>query len=580
MSMSAGLRAQVTTFAASILAAAGLVAAPGEAHAGVYPMYACDVPGVNLPAPTRGAWNYYDTSGEVQHHDTCLTRTRGGSYAFQINYPSGRLRQATGVGLELRMPSSGPQSAITIERVVDWTDTQLSPLGSGEAPAWGLNVSAGATAVPGGTSSGFDGTGTSGAGHDSGPLAIGTTTHRIGVYCSHMGGGYNDCSLPSPFLRIRGIRATLREDVQPSIVIDGGSLTAGGALTGSKAVNYTAEDDESGIQRVELLLDGAVVASDIDARNLSLPVAQQTGDCTYSGLRACPASSSGTLALNTGNVPDGAYDLEVRAIDAAGNTRATSHPQTVLIDNVPDTVVAPAVPTKDAVGSATRTPAKPAAPTATDNGIGASASAVVRATFAASRRGVVTSRYGKKVLITGQLKGPDGKPIAGAKLEVLHQDKVVGASMVRAGEVVTDAEGTFRHVTTADRSRTIRFGYRARLGDTQFAHTTDIGLAVIAQVGLSTNRRTLHNGQAVRFRGSIPGAPADSRKVVELQVRKGKGWMTFRSTRLRGGRFSESYKFMRTYGTAKYTFRARVRAESGFPFTTGHSKQVHVTVRG
>ena len=84
----------------------------------------------------------------------------------------------------------------------------------------------------------------------------------------------------------------------------------------------------------------------------------------------------------------------------------------------------------------------------------------------------------------------------------------------------------------------------------------------------------------MKFRGSVAGAPQGSRKVVELQVRKGKSWMTFRSTRLRSGRFSESYKFTRTVGKAKYVFRARVRAEAGFPFNTGESKQVRVTVRG
>jgi hypothetical protein len=151
---------------------------------------------------------------------------------------------------------------------------------------------------------------------------------------------------------------------------------------------------------------------------------------------------------------------------------------------------------------------------------------------------------------------------------------------VPAGEVTTDEEGTFRHVTTAERSRTIRFGYRARLGDTDFADTTDMSLAVIARVGLATDRKRLRNGQTVRFRGSVAGAPSDSRKVVELQVRKGKGWMTFRSTRLRNGRFSETYRFTRTVRTTKYVFRARVRAESGFPFTTGHSRQVGLIVRG
>jgi hypothetical protein len=579
VTMLLGLRAQASILAASFLAAAGLVAGPGEARAGTYPMYACDVPGVNLPAPTKAAWTPYNTSVHVGYYDSCVSQSgRGGSFAFVINYPTGVLQQNTGAGLELGIPATGPQSAISIDRVVDWSETQLAPYAAGQAPASGLNLGPIGVA-PGGSSSGFDGVGTSGGGHDSGALSPGTSTRRLGVYCTYMGGGYTDCTMPNPILRIRGIRTTLRESVQPTASIDGGSLTLAGARTGTKTVNYTATDAESGVERVDVLLDGIVVATKSDARDLTRPVAQQTGDCQYVDLRACPATTSGALPVNTTSIPDGAYSLEVRTTDAAGNTRIAAWGQPVVIDNVPDTVVLPPVPTQNAVGSATRVTA-PAATPSPDNGIGASANATVHATFSATGRGVVTSKYGKQVLITGQLKRADGKPIAGAKLHVLHQDKTVGAAMVPVAEVTTDAQGTFRHVTTADRSRTIRFGYRARHADAEFAHTTDIALAVIARVGLSTDRSLLRNGQAVRFSGTIAGAPSGSRKVVELQVRKGKGWMTFRSTRLRGGRFSESYRFTRTYGRATYVFRARVRAESGFPFTTGHSKQVRVMVRG
>jgi hypothetical protein len=577
--MSPGLRAQASMLAASILAAVGLAGA-SDASAGSYPMYACDVPGVNLPSPTKGAWSFYDSSGQVQHHDSCVTTVgRGGHYSFQINYPTGRLQQNTGVGLELQIPSTGPRSAISIERVVDWSDTQLSPLGVGEAPAYGLNLGTSVSMPPGGSSSGFDGVGTTGSGHDSGPLATGMTNHRLGARCAYMGGGYADCQLPTPFLRIRGIRTTLHENAAPSAAIDGGTVTLSGSRAGSHTVSYSAADDESGVERDDALLDGIIVATASDARDLTRPVAQQTGDCRYSGLSACPTTTSGTLSFNTANVPDGAYALTLRATDAAGNTRTTTFARPVVIDNVPDTVALAPLPSTGAVGSATRvtTPATGSAP---DNGEGASANATVRATFAGTRRGVATSRFGKQVLIVGQLKRPDGKPIAGATLHVLHQDKTVGASMTIVAEVTTDAQGTFRHVTTAERSRTIRIGYRARHADGAFAHSTDVGLSVIAPVRLSTDRRTLRNGQAVRFRGSIPGAPRGSRKVVELQVRKGRNWMTFRSTRLRQGRFSESYRFTRTYGTTRYVFRARVRAESGFPFTTGYSKNVGVTVRG
>jgi hypothetical protein len=580
--MPVGLRVQASILAASILAAAGLAATPGTAHAGTYPMYACDVPGVNLQSPTRGAWMSYSNAPHVIQTDTCVSQQgRGGSFSFRLNYPVGVLQQSGEVGLELRMPSSGPQSAISIARVVDWTETQLSPSAGSEAPAWGVNLGAAMETAPGSSSAGFDGVGTSGAGHDSGAIAAGTTVRRLGVFCALMGAAHGDCRLPTPFLRVRGIRTTLREDVQPAVTIDGGSVTHGGPRGGMESISFTAADDESGVERVDVLLDGAVVASASDARDLTRPIAQQTGDCTYTGLLACPAMTSETLSFNSASVPDGAYALEVRAVDAAGNVRSAMAAQPVVIDNVPDTVVSAPVPTQDAVGNATRVTAPaPAGNSNPDNGTGASANASVRATFTASRRGAVTSAYGKKVLITGQLKRADGKAIAGAKLQVLHQDKTVGAAMAPVAEVTTDAQGTFRYVTTADRSRTIRFGYRARLGDTEFAHTTDISLAVVARVGLSTNRVTLRNGQSVQFRGSIAGAPRGSRKVVELQVRKGRGWMTFRSTRLRGGRFSERYRFTRTFGTAKYVFRARVRAESGFPFTTGHSKQVRVTVRG
>jgi hypothetical protein len=135
-------------------------------------------------------------------------------------------------------------------------------------------------------------------------------------------------------------------------------------------------------------------------------------------------------------------------------------------------------------------------------------------------------------------------------------------------------------VTRATASKTIRFAYRAHVEDTTFAQTTDVGLGVVASVALRPSSRSLRNGRSVVFRGTVAGAPKSSRKVVELQVRKGASWMTFRSTRLRNGRFTERYRFTRTRGQATYVFRARVRQEAGFPFLTGVSKSTKVTVRG
>jgi hypothetical protein len=575
--------------AAAAVVAAVPAAAPGVAHAGSYPMYACDVPGINLPAPSRGAWVNWNTSHQIQQWDDCVTtRGHGGSIFFQINYPTGVLAQSTGIGVELNVPSTGPKSAISIADVTDWSSTALTPQGANQAPAIGVNLAPSISGAPGGNADGYDGNGTNGAGHSSGPLATGTKTWRLGVTCQFVGAAKGHCTLPSPFLRVRGIRTTLREVVQPAVSIDGGALVGAGAMRGTNSVAYTAGDDESGVERVEVLLDGTVVATDSFARDLTQPVAAQTGYCTYVDFQACPSTHSGLLDVDTTKVPDGAYELGVRVTDAAGNKRTAVAGAPVVIDNVVDQPT-PSGPTPVVVTPGNPGPAGPTGATGaagaagavlTLNGRDASAGASVRATFAASGRGTLTSRYGRTVLVTGRLVAPSGRPIVGARVSVLQQDKLAGAKMTPAGEVVTGADGRFVYTTKAVRSRTIRFGYRAHLEDADFTSTTDIGLAVIAKLTLTTDRRALRNGQAVVFRGSVAGAPAKVRKVIELQVKKGSRWMTFRSTRLRHGRFSERYRFTRTHGRITYVFRARVRQEVGFPFLTSHSPAVKVTVRG
>ena len=215
----------------------------------------------------------------------------------------------------------------------------------------------------------------------------------------------------------------------------------------------------------------------------------------------------------------------------------------------------------------------------TGNGANGGAGARLSAVFSSKQRSLNVA-YGKRVLITGRLLGPSGRPVIGARLEVLDRVRLLGAAMVPAGSVTTDRDGTFRYVAPVGASRTIRFAYRAHLEDTEFAEQQDVELGVVAGVALKVNRPRLRNGQTVTFRGRVHGAPRGSRKVVELQVRKGRGWMTFRSTRLRAGRFTERYRFTRSFGVKRYEFRARVRAEDGFPFLSGSSPSRRVTVRG
>ena len=439
-----GLRAQASIIAVSILSAAGLAGA-GEAKAGTYPMYACDVPGVYLASPTKAAWKYYDNAGQVatttraSPSPTAAAPTRsrsttrpGSSSRTQASAWSSRSRR--------RVRSRRSRST----RVVDWTETQLTAMGPGQAPAWGLNLGATVGTAPGGSSSGFDGTGTTGAGHDSGPLPAGTRTRRLGVLCSYMGGGYGNCTLPSPFLRIRGLKTTLREDAQPTAAIDGGTLASAGSHSGTETVTYSAADAESGVERVEVLLDGVVVAKASDARDLSRQVIQQTGDCEYIGLRACPATASGTLSVNTAGVPDGAYGLEVRATDAAGNSRFRP-PTGSRSSSTTCPTPSSCRPRRRRARSAARRGSRrrPRHRRRRRRTTGSAPPRTRRCARRSPRAAAASSRAGtaRRCSSPASSKRPDGTPIAGAKLHVLHQDKTFGAAMVPAGEITTDCHG-------------------------------------------------------------------------------------------------------------------------------------------
>jgi len=316
--------------------------------------------------------------------------------------------------------------------------------------------------------------------------------------------------------------------------------------------------------------------------------------CNTDLSNCAPVGTAATYRVQAADVGK-RMELEVTRVNDVGSAvAATSTPtdavkaaggQAPVIVNPPSPTPGPAGP----VG-----PVGPVGATGTDgangaagqtlvlhlNGTNASASASLKALFASSQRGTIRSAYGRRVLVTGRLLTPGGQAIAGAKVQVFQQDKQVGAALVPSGEVTTDSTGRFAYTTTAVRSRTIRFAYRTHLEDATFASTTDISLEVVAKITFSVDRHSLRNGQVVTFKGSIAGAPKNARKVVELQVRKGAKWMTFKTARLSKGRFRAKYRFTATHRTTTYTFRSRVRQEAGFPFLTGVSRSAKVTVRG
>ena len=112
--------------------------------------------------------------------------------------------------------------------------------------------------------------------------------------------------------------------------------------------------------------------------------------------------------------------------------------------------------------------------------------------------------------------------------------------------------------------------------------TRVVRVRVAASSTIHRSRRSVVNGEAVGFRGRLRGGwvPAQG-KLVEVQFYARGKWRTFATTRTDAtGRWHYTYRFDGTRGIVRWRFRARIPREAGYPYTTGQSHRVRVTVRG
>jgi hypothetical protein len=156
-----------------------------------------------------------------------------------------------------------------------------------------------------------------------------------------------------------------------------------------------------------------------------------------------------------------------------------------------------------------------------------------------------------------------------------------GSQWRPAAELRTSKTGRFSYLVPAGPNRTVRFRYPG--APKVRPAVQDVEVRVRARSTIAVSRRNVVNGEAVRFRGRVVGRPLPATgKRVELQVLTRGHWRTFASKRAdpRTGRWGYSYRFTGTRGVQRYRFRALVTREAGFPFVSGTSRRVRVTVRG
>ena len=511
-----------TGLALAILLVASVVSP--HAQAGEYPMRNCNVPG--YPSAPLGPWQPQPAPNTVAV-DTCLS---GGYFGFRL--PG--IRQLPGGAIamfELPRPSAGAQQAIKFTQGKVWFDTRSTGTGG---PIW---VAVGRSSTTGRPGMLYDPSNRDGVRQS---LPVYTDRLGIGLTCGDFHyESFTDCypTHDTPVM-IRGTEIMLTEDVKPSVSVTGGSLLEPGQQSGLRTVTYTASDQESGLSRIDMLLDDDVVA----ARDLS-------PRCTYIDFAACPLTDQATFRIDTRVVSDGAHRLTLRVMDASGNQLLLSPAGPVAISN------------SGGDGS---------------GGSGASSAEnqpQLTLRFARSVRRSLAVPFGQRVRISGRLSAA-GSSVGAARVTVL--ERVAGSAERALGTIQTGADGDFTHVLAGGRpSRAVRLGYQTSAG-MKYSDTLRLNVRAAASLRMTLRLATLS------FSGRVLSRPIPRRgkRIVMQGKASGFAWTTFASVRTgRDGRFRGRYRLAVRRPGVRLRIRVRVPSESGYRYLTYTSPPRVVRVR-
>ncbi len=189
-----------------------------------------------------------------------------------------------------------------------------------------------------------------------------------------------------------------------------------------------------------------------------------------------------------------------------------------------------------------------------------------------STRQVVQQDEGS--LLKGRLTGRGGAGVADASLCVFSR-VVTEEDRDFLGLAVSGADGRFQFAVPAGASRDLTVDYRSDHRELSAQATIE----TVVHPSFSVKKKRVYNKHTAFFRGLIPG-PDNDNVVVNLQVKKGKGWLTFHRYRTRAnGHYAVGYRFMRTFAPTRYRMRVQVRQQSGYPYVEGNSRALTLTVR-
>jgi hypothetical protein len=357
---------------------------------------------------------------------------------------------------------------------------------------------------------------------------------------------------------------TLLDSTVPSATNVSGSLIAGGTLTGTDTIAFTAADSGGGIYSATVLVDGHQVAQQVPSSNGGLcsnlaPPSSTT--MAFAGPQPCPATENISIPLNTEQFPAGQHQLQVIATDAAGD-------QVTAYDGTITTSGPPAVGVNGSI-----------------NGLGphvANGDPCAGETLELlvnGRRKPPTATYGNRVTVKGVLHCGT-VPIRGANVAI----RTVGgpASAAIDTSVQTALDGSFSYQVPTGPDRQLAFSYTAYSNDPGPSATATATIKIRPRIKLEISPHFTSNGHKIHWVGTVSSGPYPPEGVtLDAEVREGRHWRFFEQIIANDkGSFHFHYRFHATFEPTIYTFRVALprTGARGYPYSWGASNTINIHV--
>ena len=385
-------------------------------------------------------------------------------------------------------------------------------------------------------------------------------------------------------LEISSFRAEISDFSPPGGVAVSGSLSTSAVQTGAEQLTFSAKDEGVGVYRavVEAQINRAgdwreIVSAPVRPGTECTPVRETAKLYEFASAAPCPTTVSSSLTLEKGALPVGLHDLRVRLEDAAGNSSMLVGARPYEVPGPPNTLAPVTVDEPETIApsplGAVTPAAAPAAPPST-----------ARISITAPRvRKLASARAFE---IAGVLVDLAGTPIPRAVISVqtrafLPKPATAAGPWSRLGDAVTDEKGRFHAAVPAGPSRTVLASY-ATPGLSDAVATADVTAPASITVRAVSTR--VRNGNSVVFRGQLAGPVPNAGVPVSLEVHDPTRWIPVATTQRRvrtasSGKFTLTYRFLRTFESTKYRFRVIADEDSAFPYRRGTSRPITIHVR-